>query len=119
MDNYEYYKMRLEMGNLREVETQTERKTFDYKREIQTITNHKTEGKRMGVRFLVKWKGFKIITAMRANEIMDFRGGEEKLRAYLIAIQDKDLRRFKNMLDQEPELAELLVEEEEEAAKGA
>lgn len=98
---------------LKNVSTQTKKPAkkskITYNREVESISDHKTEGAKMGVRFLVKWKGFKIETYERLNDIAQAKG-IKILGEYLLKIQKENNRKFKYMLANEPALEDLLKE---------
>lgn len=103
----------LNQAQLKEAETQTtpRKEQTTYKKKIEKIIGHKTEGAKMGVRFEIKWKGFKIQTKERSKTILELEGGEDLLKEYLLKLQETSNRSFVYMLENEPGLEDLLAEE--------
>lgn len=115
------YQTRLENGLLREVATQTqdeislkisgEHLEKDYwKRQVEKIIDHKTQGSKLGVRFMTKWKGYRIWLLERSDIILA-RGGKKPLIEYLNDLKRDNERRYAWLFSKEPKLAEILHEE--------
>jgi hypothetical protein len=107
IENYELYKRN---GLIVEQGTQTEPQVDAWKRQVEAITGHSTEGSRMGVRFKTKWQGYRIELYERSSVIMA-RGGTKLLSEYLFSLASKNKNRLAWLLNNEPDLAELLAEE--------
>ena len=95
-----------------EASTQTsEPEEPTYENEVEAILSHKTEGARMGVRFLVKWRGYNIRTEERWQKIVA-KGGGQLLANYMRILEIRCRRRYQAILRNQPGLAQLLVEVE-------
>lgn len=79
---------------------------------VEAILEHKTEGTRMGVRFLVKWLGFNVQTMERYPLILE-KGGRQILINYLLNLQKHKRRCFQAILNNQPAIGNILVEPEE------
>lgn len=103
-----WHEARKKSGMIKDASTQTEIFKIDYfKKEIDKIVDHKTEGKKMGVRFMVKWKGYRFALPERSSSIIQ-RGGKDKLVAYMMELEIDNNRKFEHMLKNQPDLAELM-----------
>lgn len=91
----------------------TKRKKPNHDKEVESILDHKTEGSKMGVRFFVAWKGYNVETFARLDEIIA-GNGRQILIEYLLNVKKLYNRKFKYMLDNEPELWELLKKDQSE-----
>lgn len=78
--------------------------------EIESIVNHETKGKRMGVVFIVKRKGYTIIKPMRSRDIILHSNGWKALREYMLELQVTHLNRFNLMMKNESGLSLYLKE---------
>ena len=115
-NDYEFFRVNLEcLKKVKEQGTQTEEKVREpdeWKQQVESISDHKTEGNRMGVRFTTKWKGYRIALPERSEIILE-RGGKKVLTDYLLKLEKRHKNRLHWLLRNEPELAELLAEDEQ------
>lgn len=85
-------------------------KMLPYKKEIQEIFNHSTDNK-CGVRFIVKWKNYNIVSKERTHFIITFNNGKFLLKDYLERLLITSKRRFQFMMQREASLANILKTE--------
>lgn len=112
------YKYHINNGIISETSTQTSqevvvissKKEDDKSFEIEEITRHETKGKRMGVVFLAKRKGYELIRPLRSHQVVRNPNGKQALRTYLLDLQIKNINRFDKMMSNEPTLANYLKE---------
>lgn len=82
-------------------------KKLYYMKEISEIINHSTDGK-CGVRFEIQWKGFMITDRERSPFIVnEFPEGRRMLMRYIRTLMRLSTKRFKHMIERQPDLAEL------------
>lgn len=82
-------------------------------RKVGKILDHEitksSYGAQRYVKFLVKWKGYNIKTRVTSIEMGEHDDlSQEKIRAYLEKLQNRNLNRFEILLRADPSLANLL-----------